>query len=126
MPPIEIIWTYFHKDFYSLPDPPPNSKVPPSPEQDYHPRPPKFWNVVEVYKMTKVVEDWRKIGKKSIFHWDFCMYILEFSQKFQILIGLLPKRSKILSLGFLISFEIIKAFQNSIKIALLFIKISFF
>ena len=33
---------------------------------------------------------------------------------------------KILSLGFLISFKIIKSFQNSIKTALIFIKISFF
>ena len=34
--------------------------------------------------------------------------------------------SKHLSPGFLISFKIIKAFQNSIKIALIYIKISFF
>ena len=33
---------------------------------------------------------------------------------------------KYLSLGFLISFTIIKAFQNSLEIALIFIKISFF
>ena len=53
------------------------------------------------------------------------MKILKFSQKFQILIGYSPKRAKICRLlGFLISFRIIKDLQNSIKLALIFIKLA--
>ena len=39
---------------------PPKSKVPiPNP---IPPQPPKFWNVAEVHKMTKVLEDGRENG----------------------------------------------------------------
>ena len=60
-----------------------------------------------------------KMGKKSIFHLDFGMDILKFSQKFQILIGCRPNAQKPIN-SFLNFFYIIKDFQNFIKIALIF------
>ena len=41
-------------------------------------QPQKFWNVPEVYKIAKVLEDGREKGfKKSVFHLDFRMQILK-------------------------------------------------
>ena len=51
------------------------------------------------------------MGKKSIFHWDFRMKILKFSQKISNLNWFLAQTRKDLPLSFLISFRIIKDFQ---------------
>ena len=56
---------------YTAPRPPPlpNSKVPPKPGETTRPsQPQKFCYVSEVYKMTKVLEDGRKMDKNAIFH----------------------------------------------------------
>ena len=66
----------------------------------------------ELYKLTKVLEDRREHGKKSIFYSDFGMYILKFSQKFQTLIGFLPRRAKICRWVSLFLLELLKIFNN--------------
>ena len=48
-------------EIYKANPDPPNSKVPPSLEQDY-PLDTQFWNVAEVHKMTKVLEDGKENG----------------------------------------------------------------
>ena len=50
-------------------------QFPPNPgsRRSILPRPPKMGYVADVYKMTKVLEDEKKMGKKSIFQWDFYM-----------------------------------------------------
>ena len=52
------------------------------------------------------------------------MQIQRFSQKFQILIDFYPKRENF-STDFLISFRLTKDFQETIKLTLISIKISF-
>ena len=66
---------------------------------------------------------WEKIGKKSIFHLDFCMKIFKFSQKFQI--SNFAQTRKGLPFGFLISFRIINDFQQPTNLTFIIIKISF-
>ena len=66
----ESIYNYpiICRDLYSpLPDPPQTRRYPQS-RRNYPQANPKIWYVPEVYKMTKVLEDGRKMGKKSIFH----------------------------------------------------------
>ena len=121
------------RDLYSpppdpTPDPPPpkknpkSSKIPPSPAKS---TPQIFWYVSEVYTMEKVLEDggkWVKIN----FPLRFLYVNFKIFSKISNLNWFFTQTCKNLSLGFLFSFIIIKAFQNSIKIALILIKISFF
>ena len=65
-----------------------------------------------------------KMGEKSILHWDFCMLILKFSQKFQIT-WFITQTRKNLPLGFLISFRIINDFQLATNLTFTIIKIRF-
>ena len=88
---------YLSRDF-SSPPPTHQTRRYPQARRNYPPKPTqKVWYVPEVYKMTKAMDDWRKMGKKSIFDWDFCMEILEFSQKFQILICFRPNAQRIVA-----------------------------
>ena len=66
--------------------------TPPSPKQ-VDPRrrdPPNFGMLQRSIKWQKTWKLGDKMGKKSICHWDFCMEIWKFSQKFQIIIGFRP------------------------------------
>ena len=71
--------------------------------------------------MTKVLEDWIEMDKKSIFHWDFCMEIWKFYQKSN-LNWVFAQTRRNLRLGFLISFRIMKNFQKIAKFPLTFPK----
>ena len=75
--------------------------------------------------MTKVLEDGRKKWIKINFPLRFLHVNYKIFSEISNLNWFFAQTRKNLSLGFLISFKIIKAFQNSIKIALIFIKISF-
>ena len=111
-----------YRDWYK-----PNSKVPPKPgETTPSSQPQKFCYVPEVYKMTKVLEDGRKMEKNSIFHWNFACVNFKIFSEISNLNWFFAQTRKNLPLGFLLSLTIIKSFQNSIKIALIVIKISFF
>ena len=85
----------------------------------------KFCYVTEVYKMKKswkIGEKWIKINfPLRVLHVNFKIF-----SKVSNLNWFFAQTRKNLSLGFLLSLKIIKSFQNSIKIALIFIKIRFF
>ena len=105
---------------------PPKSKVPPNPEQ-HHPQPtPKLWYVAEVLKMTKVLEDGRENWSKINFPLRFLYVNFKNFSKISNLNWFFAKPRKTLLLGFLISYRIIISFKNSVKLALIFIKISIF
>ena len=67
-----------------------------------------------------------KMGKKINFPLRFVYVNFKIFSKISNLKWSFAKTRKTLPLGFLISFRIIKDFQNSIKLALICIKISFF
>ena len=84
---------------YTAPKPPnrKQSKVPrPNPAELTPQTNPKIFGMFQ--RCIKWQKSWKmgeKMGKKLIFHWDFCRKILKFSQKFQILIGFSHKRARL-------------------------------
>ena len=105
---------------------PQSRRYPPSPAKLPPPSQPKNFGMFQ--RCRKWQKSW-KIGEK----WVKNQFSIEiFACKFEIFSKMsninwfFAQTRKHSSLDFLISFKIIKAFQNSIKIALIFIKISFF
>ena len=72
----------------------------------------------------KGIGNWEIKWLKNQFLLRFCMSILKFSQKIQILIAFSTDAQRLPLVSEFI-FLFTKPFQNSIKIALIFIKISF-
>ena len=96
---VEMIMQY--RDLYSPSSTLPQTRDYPQARRNY----PKtnHKNFVMFQRCIKWQKSWKKgeqMDKKSLFHWEFCMENLKFSQKFHILIGFSPKRAKIGS-GFL-------------------------
>ena len=102
--------TFTVRDLYSSPDPQ-TRKYP----RKYRLPHKIFLYVPEVYKM----------GKKITFPLRFLYVNFKIFSQISNLNWFFAQKRKILPLAFLIYFRIIKDFQNSIKFALIFIKISF-
>ena len=105
---------------YTATPTPQTRKYPQSPDQDDPPTPP-FWMLERCIKWHKSWKMGEKMGKKINFplrflYINFKIFSTNFNSHWFI-----AQTLKDLALGFLISFRIIKDFQNSIKFALMFL-----